>query len=57
MGVCEKLFILALIAIKYFWGVDSGRCLIPLHISGFRVSGFVIGLHFLRMKYYLCGVE
>ena len=49
MGVCEKIFILALIAIKSLWGVDQGRCLIPHHVSGFRVSRFVIGLHFSQV--------
>ena len=46
MGVCEKRFILDLIEIKFFWGVNYVNCLIPLHVSGFGVSIFFIELHF-----------
>ena len=48
MGVFEKIFILDLIAIKSLLGVDYGMCLIPLHVSGLRVSRFFIGLHFYQ---------
>ena len=57
MGFCEKNFILAYIAIKYLWGVDLGRCLIPLHVSSFGVSIFVIGLHFSQGENSLWGVD
>ena len=39
----------------YLWGVDLGSCLIPLHVSGFEVSIFVIGLVFPSDKIYFIG--
>ena len=57
MSVFEKIFILDLIAIKSLWGVDQVRCLIPLHVSGFGVSRFVIVLHFSKDENSLWGVD